>query len=95
LIEPNSSIILTMHFAKEVLEKIQPLMENVLQEKHCKLSIYVWIPMPGWQLQVISTTSNEPARILVERSLVEDLAKESNMLLYAIGKRSMTATNTT
>lgn len=51
--------ILTMYFAREGLEAIQPLLENALRGKKVKIFTCGY-EMPGWQSQMVETVLDMP-----------------------------------
>lgn len=51
--------ILTMYFAKEGLEAIQPLLENALRGRKVKIFTCGY-EMPGWQSQMVETVLDMP-----------------------------------
>ena len=57
--EVSKATILTMYFAKEGLERIQPLLENALRGRKVKVFTCGY-EMPGWQAQIVETVLDMP-----------------------------------
>jgi len=57
--EIERATILTMYFAREGLEAIQPLLENALRGKRVRIFTCGY-EMPGWQSQMVETVLDMP-----------------------------------
>eukprot|EP00980_Cylindrotheca_fusiformis_P024249 scaffold11680_cov142-Cylindrotheca_fusiformis.AAC.7 len=111
LMDPNNlawkdigrATILTMYFAKEGLEKIQPLLENSLRGRKVRVFTCGY-EMPGWQSQVVETVLDMPVHfydwgnetfedaILAEDSLniPDDMRTPDNMDKFLNKKKNST-----